>query len=68
MVTVSFIFTFFIGYIRVRLMEDVINLLFDRLEIHSLTSVLSAAFTVFLVRPLDHTFYVVVPQNLHSSV
>ena len=59
----SFVFALFKGHNREHLLDDAVNLLGDRLELHSLASLLSAALRGFLVRPLACMFFGVVPQG-----
>ena len=64
MVTLSFGFTAFLGYLTVQLMNDVVDILVAGFELHSPSSLLSTAFAVLLVRMLARLFFAVVPQYL----
>ena len=58
----SFLFIFLKFYTIVELLDDVGNLVVARLELHSLYSLFSASFAVFLVRSLARVFFAVIPQ------
>lgn len=53
----------FLGYLRVQLLDDVINLFISGLEIHSLSYILSTAFGVFFLRTLDRVSFAGITQD-----
>ena len=56
MFTLSFGFIAFLGYLTVQLMDDVVDILVAGFEFHSLSSLLSTAFAVLIVRLLARFF------------